>query len=49
MGMACVAETWEDDSKGQFREMIHDEVDKWVDQLWEEFGEDRQPNPDGAQ
>ncbi len=43
MGMACVAETWEDDSKGQFREMIHDEVDRWVDELWEEFGEDRQP------
>ena len=31
MGMACVAERWEDDSKGQFREMIHDEVDKWVE------------------
>ena len=34
----------EPDSKEQFRYMIHDEVDKWVDQIIDEvFEDDRQP------
>ncbi|MCP4256982.1 MAG: hypothetical protein GY774_05575, partial [Planctomycetes bacterium] len=34
----------EPDCKEQFRYMIHDEVDKWVDQIIDEvFEQDRQP------
>ena len=43
MGMACVAQISEPDCKEQFRQMIHYEADKWVDQLLDVFEEDRQP------
>jgi hypothetical protein len=44
MGLACVAQILEPDKKELFRGMIHDEVDKWVDQIVEEvFDEEKQP------
>lgn len=43
MGLACIAQGYEPEGKEQFRDMIYNEADKWVDQLWEEFEEDRQP------
>ena len=43
MGATCVAKILEPEEKEQFREMIHDEVDKWVDQLLEVFEEDCRP------
>ncbi len=33
MGQGVIAEIWEHDNRELFRDMIHDEVDKWVDQL----------------
>jgi hypothetical protein len=42
--MGLAAYNIEADSKEQFRYMIHDEVDKWVDQIIDEvFEDDRQP------
>ena len=42
--MGLAAYPIEVDSKEQFRYMIHDEVDKWVDQIIDEvFEDDRQP------
>lgn len=42
--MGLAAYNIEPDSKEQFRYMIHDEVDKWVDQIIDEvFEDDRQP------
>ena len=42
--MGYAAYNIEVDSKEQFRYMIHDEVDKWVDQIIDEvFKDDRQP------
>jgi hypothetical protein len=44
MGAACVAKILEAEEKEQFRHMIHDEVDKWVDRIVEEvFEDDKQP------
>jgi hypothetical protein len=43
MGQAVNAEIWDHDNRELFRDMIHDEVDKWVDKLIEVFDEDRQP------
>ena len=43
MGQASIAEIWEHDNRELFRDMIHDEVDKWVDQLLEVFEEDCRP------
>jgi hypothetical protein len=44
MGLACVLRELEPDEREQFRDMIHDEVDKWVDQIIEEVFEDgKQP------
>jgi hypothetical protein len=42
MGLACTAIV-EPDVKEHFREMLHDEVDKWVDELLDVFDEDKQP------
>ena len=42
--MGLAAYNIEPNSKEQFRYMIHDEVDKWVDQIIDEvFEDDRQP------
>lgn len=41
MGLACVAH--KPDYTEQFRTMIHDEVDKWVDELLPLFEEGKQP------
>jgi hypothetical protein len=42
--MGLAARILEPDPKGKFRHMIHDEVDKWVDQIIDEVFEDgRQP------
>jgi hypothetical protein len=38
--MANAARILEQDPKGAFRDMIHDEVDKWVDQIIDEVFED---------
>jgi hypothetical protein len=38
--MGLAARILEQDSKGAFRHMIHDEVDKWVDQIIDEVFED---------
>jgi len=38
--MGVAARIFERDPKGEFREMIHDEVDKWVDQIIDEVFED---------
>ena len=43
MGPACVAQIFEPDIEEQFRQMIHDKVDEWVDELVCVFDEDRQP------
>jgi len=43
MGLASLTRIFEPDSKEQFRQMIHSEVDKWVDELLEVFEEDRRP------
>jgi len=43
MSLTSVAPVLEAEYKEQFREMIHDEADKWVDQLLCVFDEDRQP------
>jgi len=43
MGQGVIAEIWEHDNRELFRDMIHDEVDKWVDQLLEVFEEDCRP------
>lgn len=44
MGAACVAKILEPEEKEQFRHMIHDEVDKWVDRIVEEvFEEGKEP------
>jgi len=43
MGQAGIAEIWQHDNRELFRDMIHDEVDKWVDQLLEVFEEDCRP------
>lgn len=43
MSLTSVAHVLEPDYKEQFRDMIHDEADKWVDQLSCVFDEDRQP------
>ena len=37
--MALAARIFEPDPKGNFRHMIHDEVDKWVDQIIDEVFE----------
>jgi hypothetical protein len=42
MVQRCIAIS-ELDERELFRQMIHDKVDKWVDQLSEVFEEDRQP------
>ena len=42
MGPACIAQISNPDSKEQFRQMIHDAVDDWVDELLCVFDEDRQ-------
>jgi len=41
MGLARVA--YDADDKEQFRQMLHDELDEWVDELLPLFDEDRQP------
>jgi len=38
--MGLAARILEQDSTGEFRHMIHDEVDKWVDQIIDEVFED---------
>jgi hypothetical protein len=38
--MALAARIVEPDPKGNFRHMIHDQVDKWVDQIIDEVFED---------
>jgi hypothetical protein len=44
MSQSSVARILEPDKTEQFREMIHDEVDKWVDQIVDEvFEEGKQP------
>ena len=44
MDTACVAYNLEPERKELFRHMIHDEVDKWVDQIIDEvFEDDKQP------
>ncbi len=44
MSQSSVARILEPDKTELFREMIHDEVDKWVDQIVDEvFEEDKQP------
>jgi hypothetical protein len=44
MGLVSILQIVEPDEKEQFRHMIHDEVDKWVDQIVDEvFDEDKQP------
>lgn len=43
MSLTSVAHVLEPDYKEQFRDMIHDEADKWADQLLCVFDEDRQP------
>ena len=42
MGLACTAIV-EPEVKEHFREMLHDEVDKWVDELLDVFDDDKQP------
>jgi hypothetical protein len=43
MGLASFTHICEFDKREQFRQMIHDEVDEWVDELLYLFEEDRQP------
>jgi hypothetical protein len=43
MSLAAVAHTPERDYEEHFRQIMHDEVDKWVDELLCVFEEDRQP------
>jgi hypothetical protein len=43
MGQGAIAAARESDEREQFRQMIHDEVDKWVDKLSEVFEEDQRP------
>ncbi len=44
MGTAAVADNLEAEQEELFRQMIHDEVDKWVDELVVDvFDKDRQP------
>ena len=43
MGPTCIAQISDPDSEEQFRQMIHNEVDEWVDELLCVFDEDRQP------
>ena len=42
MGFASISHS-EADNKEQFRQMLHDELDGWVDQLHCLFDEERQP------
>ena len=43
MDTACVAYNLEPEREELFRHMIHDEVDKWVDELLVVFDKDSQP------
>lgn len=43
MGSSCVAYNLEPEREELFRQMIHDEVDKWVDELLVVFDKDSQP------
>ena len=43
MGQGVIEEIWELNERELFRQMIHDEVDKWGDKLLEVFKEDRRP------
>jgi len=44
MDTVCVAYALEPEHEELFRHMIHDEVDKWVDELLVVFDKDRQPS-----
>lgn len=43
MGSSCVAYNLEPEPEELFRQMIHEEVDKWVDELLVVFDKDSQP------
>ena len=43
MGLVSFTHICEFDKRAQFRQMVHDEVDEWVDELLYLFEEDRQP------